>query len=466
MKLGRSKTAASLATLAMLGAACGSSSPSSASSSSSSTTASGSSNSTSGTASPTGAKYTKHVTITWWTWTANANAVVANFEKHYPTIKVLHPTVAAGHALYSKLTTALAAGSGAPDLTQIEYDHLPQFTAKHSLVNIAKYVSQYKSDFPSWVWNQVSSNGAVYAFPEDIGPMGLIYRPNLLKKYKLPVPSTYATFATDAVALHKADPSVYMTYFPANDGNYIASLFWQAGAQVFHQSSSGTWTVAIDSATTRKVINYWGNLIKKGAIPESTDFAPAWESQIGKGMYASYLSAAWSPTYEIDEYVKAGSQHFAVTHMPEWSAGHLVNANWGGSTNAVTKQAKHPRAAALLASFIDSSPSGLQIDEKPATKAGGGRGLFPADIHRASVPAFSQLTPNFVTPNVNAVYSKYTANVDEKFQWSPWTSFFNSEISSQLQDAISGKESFDTALKNTQAAVVKFAQGEGFTVHG
>ena len=80
------------------------------------------------------------------------------------------------------------------------------------------------------MWGQVSQGSAVYAMPEDIGPMGLMYQPGVLKKYHLPVPATWAKFASDAVALHKADPCQYLTYFPPNDGDYLEALFWQAGA--------------------------------------------------------------------------------------------------------------------------------------------------------------------------------------------------------------------------------------------
>ncbi len=69
--------------------------------------------------------------------------------------------------------------------------------------------------------------------PEDIGPMGLMYQPGVLKKYHLPVPTTWATYASDAVALHKADPTISMTYFPVNDGDYLEALFWQAGARPY-----------------------------------------------------------------------------------------------------------------------------------------------------------------------------------------------------------------------------------------
>src|SRR5262245_782850 len=78
------------------------------------------------------------VTLTWWTWTANPKSVIRNFEQKYPWITIpAPPSYGSGGTFYSKLTTALAAGNG-PCVSQVELDHLPQFTQAHDLVDIAK----------------------------------------------------------------------------------------------------------------------------------------------------------------------------------------------------------------------------------------------------------------------------------------------------------------------------------------
>jgi multiple sugar transport system substrate-binding protein len=408
--------------------------------------------------------YTKKVTLTWWTWTANPADTVANFEKCYPSISVQYPLVPAGAAEYAKLTAAMTAGAGAPDVVQIEYQVLPTFIGQHDLVNIASVMDKYKADYPSWVWKEVSSGTAVYAAPEDIGPMGLAYRPSLLSKYGLPVPVTYAQFATDATKLHHDDPGVYMTYFPENDGEYIISLLWQGGASMFQQTGQYSWKVNIDTAANQKVLQYWYNLVKAGAVADSSDYTPAWETQIGDGDFASYMLAAWSPTYEVDEYLKgSNSQQFAVTHMPEWTAGTETDANWGGSSQAVTVQSANPEAAALFVSFINTSKAGLVTDEKPATASGAGRGLFPANVQRASVPEFNAAVPSFVG-DVNAQFSKYVPTVNTSFQWSPFSEFLFTELSGEVTAAFSGAMTISAALAATQNAVIEYGNASGYKV--
>lgn len=407
-------------------------------------------------------------TLTWWTWTTNPQKVIANFEKAYPDITIpAPPNYGSGGTFYSKLTTALAGGT-APCVTQIEFDHLPTFIGAHDLINIAQYVDSYKSDFPGWTWNQVSVGSAVYAVPEDIGPMGLMYQPSVLKKYNLPVPATWAQFASDAVALHKADPSMYLTYFAPNDADVLESLFWQAGAFPYQLQSNGTWKIDLNGPIEQKVMTYWGNLVKEGAVAVDPDFSADWSHHIAADRYAAMVGAGWSPTYMVDAYLPAGSkQEWAVTQMPQWTAGGHAAANWGGSTNAVTKDcpANLQKDAALFAAYINTSKSGLTIDELPATPAGGGRGLFPAALARASIPEFNAPVPHF-SGNINAQFATFANNVPTQFEWSPWDNEFGNFVTTQLAAAAGGKESFLQALATTQSQLVSYAKSAGYSVEG
>jgi multiple sugar transport system substrate-binding protein len=406
------------------------------------------------------------VTLSWWSWTSNPKDVIANFEKSHPGIKIsTPPDYGSGGTFYTKLTTALAGGTG-PCITQVEYDHLPQFLAQHDMVPITQYVSSYKSDFPSWVWNQVSQNGQVYAMPEDIGPMALMYQPSVLSKYHLPVPTTWAQFASDAVTLHKDDPSQYLTYFAPNDADVQEALWWQAGAFPYQVQSNGSWKVDVDGPIEQKVMEYWGKLVTEGAVAVDQDFEADWGHHIGQDRYVAMVGAGWSPTYMVDAYLPAGSkQQWAITQMPQWTPGAHASANWGGSTNAVTKDCPSAdvKDAATFAAYINTAKSGLAIDEKPATTAGGGRGLFPAALARASVPEFTAAVPHF-SGNVNAQYSQYAENVPTSFEWSPWDSELGTYLTTEMGKAAAGKEPWSQVLVNTEAQLLNYAKSAGYSV--
>ncbi len=60
-------------------------------------------------------------TITYWTWTPSAEAQVAAFEDQYPNVDVKLVNAGTGNDHYTKLQNAIKAGSGGPDVAQIEY---------------------------------------------------------------------------------------------------------------------------------------------------------------------------------------------------------------------------------------------------------------------------------------------------------------------------------------------------------
>jgi multiple sugar transport system substrate-binding protein len=345
---------------------------------------------------------------------------------------------------------------------QITYDTLPQFVATGALKNIAAYVNKYRSQYPPWVWRQVSQGRGVYAVPEDIGPMAWFYQPAILTHFGLTVPKTWAAFAKTAVTLHKKDPKAYLTYFPTDDGEWYTGLLWQAGATLFRHTATG-WIVNINSPISRKVMNYWGRLIQEKAVALSDEYYPAWASALSHGQYASMIGAAWSPAYEITPYVSPGSKNWRAAQLPQWSAHQFFTANDGGSANAVTVQSKHPAIAAEFAAWINTSTQGLALDEK--LPSAGGRGLFPADKHRSRTSVFNSPIPVLNGQDANAaVFGPAAAHVRTGFTFSPWQSYVYNQMTVQFTKAAHGQETWDKALAVIQQNVMQYARTQGYSV--
>src|SRR3989337_2528785 len=73
--------------------------------------------------------------LTFWTWVPDIENEVALFEDEYPAIDVKVVNVGQGADHYAKLRTALEAGEGAPDVAQIEYQHLQSFRVTDSVLD-------------------------------------------------------------------------------------------------------------------------------------------------------------------------------------------------------------------------------------------------------------------------------------------------------------------------------------------
>ena len=170
------------------------------------------------------------VNLTFWSWVPNIQTSVDLFNSTHPGIHVSLDTVTAGNnGTYAKMFTAIKANN-APDLGQVEYQFLPTFEATGGLLDMSPYLdSSVKSSFVNWAWNQSTQGSAVYAIPQDTGPMAMFYRADIFKKNNIPVPTTWAEYAADAVKLHAANPNYYITDFPSTDAGWFIGLIWQAG---------------------------------------------------------------------------------------------------------------------------------------------------------------------------------------------------------------------------------------------
>jgi multiple sugar transport system substrate-binding protein len=404
------------------------------------------------------AELSKPQTITYWTWVSGIDKEVALFEKKYPNIHVNLVNAGQGSAEYTKLRTALKAGSGAPDVVQLEGSELPSFLITNDLLDLAPYgASAIAGDFVDWTWKQVSVGTKVYAIPQDTGPMGLVYRADLFTKYGIAVPTTWAEFATAAQKLHAADPKVYLTNFPPNDVAPLFGLGWQAGARPFASSSSSSVTVALADPGMTKVANFWTPLLKSKVISTDPDFTDQWYQGLASGKYASWITAAWGPLF-LSGSAKGTSGKWRVAPLPQWTAGGNAAGNWGGSVNAVTKKTANPAAAAALAEFINSDPASTKL---LATT----QFLYPATKALLSDPTFTgQKSAFYGGQQVNEVFAQISPGISTDFQWSPFQDFVSSSANDTIAKNIAAGSDLATGLQSWQSTVVSYAKKQGFTV--
>ena len=399
--------------------------------------------------------------LTFWTWAPNIEQEVALFEKKYPAIKVKVVNAGQGVAHYTKLRTALKAGTGAPDLAQIEYQAIPTYTITNSLLNLAPYgASALKDKFVDWTWGQVSGpGGEVWAIPQDTGPMGMLYRKDIFDRHGIQVPGTWDEFAAAARKLHKAAPDVYLTNLSANEPAAWHGLLWQAGAKPYAVSGKSTLSIDVDDAVSKKLAAYWGGLAKDGVISTDPDFTDAWYAGFNKGKYATWLTAAWGPAF-LSGSAKSTAGKWRAAPLPQWDASNPVSGNWGGSTTAVIRSTKNPIAAAQFAQFLNSDPASAKLF---ATK----QLFFPATKSLLADTSFTGAAPSFYGgQKVNQVFAEISDTVSTSFQWPPFLDQAATDWTETVGKSLADKSDTVTALGTWQQRLTTYAKKQGFTVKG
>ncbi|GAA4325765.1 sugar ABC transporter substrate-binding protein [Streptomyces venetus] len=399
--------------------------------------------------------------LTFWTWVPDIRQEVALFEKKYPAIKVKVVNAGQGVEHYTKLRTALKAGTGAPDLAQIEYQAIPTFTITGSLLNLAPYgASALKDRFVDWTWGQVSGpGGEVWAIPQDTGPMGMLYRKDIFDTHGIQVPRTWDEFAAAARRLHKADPDVYLTNLAANEPAAWHGLLWQAGAEPYTTSGKSSLSISVDDAVSQKLGTYWGRLAKEGVISTDPDFTDGWYAGFNKGKYATWLTAAWGPAF-LSGSAKSTAGKWRAAPLPQWDASKPVSGNWGGSTTAVVKSTRNPIAAARFAQFLNSDPASARMF---ATK----QFFFPATKALLADPEFTGGASAFYGgQKVNALFADISGTVPASFQWPPFLDQAATDWTETVGKSLAGRTDTVAALGAWQSRLTTYAEKQGFTLKG
>lgn len=359
------------------------------------------------------------VKLTYWAWAPNLDKVVDIWNEANPDIQVTVAKQDGGDPAITKLLTAIQAGSGAPDLIQAEYQKIPTLVASDALADMADSVGDdVAEEFPDAVWDSVTLGGdAVYAIPQDTGPMMFYYRDDIFTELGLTVPSTWEEYAETARALRAADPTKFLGTFSANDAGWFAGLSQQAEAEWWSVDGEA-WAVGIDEKPTQTVAEYWGELVAEGVIDNKPMYTPEWNAGLNDGTQVGWLGAVWGPGVLQGNAPDTAGRWKAAT-LPTWG-GEASNGNWGGSSTAVTSQTEHVEAATAFATWLNTDPQAVaalveQTGIYPAATEAAATVLTEApdffsnqpDFYDVAADAAEAVAPFTYGPNVNVAFSAY-----------------------------------------------------------
>lgn len=397
------------------------------------------------------------VDMTFWSWVPGVDQAVALWNTQNPDIHVTLQKIPSGSSGgYAKMHAALKAGN-APDLAQVEYQEIPGFLMGSDLVDLGQYgATKDQSKFVPWQWQQGVFGGKVYAIPQASGPMGFFYRADLFAQAGISQPpATWAEYEQDAIKIHESNPAEYIGTFPPGNSAWFTALAWQAGANWFG-TSGDNWTVNIDSPATEKVAEYWDRLRTEKVIKTEPDFADGWYKDLQTGAVSGWVSAQWGDAI-ITGNAPDTSGQWKVAPLPQWTAGGTDSANWGGSSTAVLKGAKHPQQALQFATWLNTDPKSIALLIK------GGYG-WPAATSGYVGSSLDQPSTFFSGQKYNDVFAESDKHINESWKWIPTVDQAYQHLDDGFSAAVNGNGSFLATVKAAQGQVVNDMKGAGFKV--
>lgn len=398
--------------------------------------------------------------VTVWAWYPAFEGVVDIFNENHDDVQVCWVNAGVGKDVYPKFSTALEAGSGAPDVIQLENEVIPSFTIRDGLVDLREHgAGELEDQYIPGAWKDVSSGEAVYAVPVDLGPVGMLYRADLLEEHGIEVPTTWDELASSAQALKDAGSEGFLANYPTNGRSFSQALFAQAGNVPFDFSTENVEQIGIDvdDAATKEVLEYWFELIDAGVVSADDRSTPDFNTAVVNGRHATYLAAAWGPGYLMGLEEEADPDaRWAAAPLPQWDPANPVHVNWGGSSFGVTSQAKDPGLAALVAKEIFGTEEAWQVGIEEGA-------LFPTYRPVLESDYFVELEyPFFGGQKINKDVFLEAAAAYEGFTFSPFQTFAYDQLTEAQASILQGSATIDDALATYQQALEDYAVAQGF----
>jgi multiple sugar transport system substrate-binding protein len=441
----RARAAAAIAVSALVGVclvACSSGS------------SSGSSSTAAGDAAALDAALAKGGELTYWTWTPSAKAQVAAFEKAYPkvTVNLVNTGGAADHNL--KLQNAIKAGTGAPDVAQLEYQALPQFVLPGDVLDLTSYgFASLKDHYTASTWGAVTNGGGIWGLPQDSGPMAMFYNKTIFDKYGLTVPTTWDQYIADAKALHAADPTKFLAN-DTGDAGFTTSMIWQAGGRPF-VAKGETVTINLQDDGSKKWADMWNQMNEAGLLGSIPGWSDQWFKGLSDGTIATLVTGAWMPGV-FEASAPDGSGQWRVAPIPTYD-GTAVTAENGGSSEVVIKQSKNPALAAAFLRWLNSAPESIKV-----FLASGGFPATTADLESSDF--VNQESAYFGGQKINEVLVAASKNVATGWQYLPWEAYANGIYGDTVGKSYLNHTDINAGLKAWQDQNVAYGKDQGFTI--
>ncbi|MFS0691602.1 ABC transporter substrate-binding protein [Streptomyces nitrosporeus] len=394
--------------------------------------------------------------ITVWAWEPTLEKVVDDFEKKYPEVEVKLVNAGTGNDQYTALQNAVQAGSGVPDVAQIEYYALGQFALGESLEDLSRYgADQFKNAYSTGPWSAVTAEDAVYALPMDSGPMALFYNKKVLDKHRIAVPTTWDEYLEAARALHAADPKAYIAN-DTGDAGFTTSMIWQAGGTPF--KNTGT-DVTVDLTGDKGVTAFtevWQKLLDEKLLAPVTNWSDEWYKGLADGTIATLATGAWMPANFVSG-VESAAGDWRAAALPQWEKGAEVSSENGGSSLAVMKAGKNKDLAYAFNEYANHS-EGVQARIEA--------GAFPATTADLASPTFLDTAfPYFGGQKANEIFARSANQVPEDWSYLPYQVYANSVFNDSVGKAYVSGTTLADGLKAWQKAAVDYGTDQGFDVN-
>jgi cellobiose transport system substrate-binding protein len=284
--------------------------------------------------------------------------LIEQYQKEHPNITIKQK-IAEYNEHHDALTTALASGSGAPDIAAVEIGFISQFKSNaeqfHNLLDLG--ASELESDYLDWKWQQAltGDGSALIGLPTDVGGMAMAYRWDLFKKAGLPtdreeVSQLWPTWE-DFLEVGRQFTEETGVPFIDESSQLYAAIVGQADKTYYETDDT---LIYAENPEVQEAFNLAAQAVGDGIVANIEPFAPEWNKGMNNGDFAVLTAPAWMMGY-IQGQAPDTEGMWDIAAMPEGGG------NWGGSHLALPAQGEHAAEAYEFVSWLLAPEQQLEV---------------------------------------------------------------------------------------------------------
>lgn len=325
------------------------------------------------------------VELTMWLFgDAGFDDLITQYEADNPGVTI-ETRIAEFNAHHDALTTALASGSGGPDIAAIEVGYLSAFRARpEQFVNLNDLgAAELADDYLDWRWEQaLTPDGeTLIGLPTDVGGMAMAYRADLFEAAGLPSDREEVgeLWGTWEEFIEVGRQYVDATGQPFTDeSSQIYAAVVNQGEQKYYEDDD---TVIVeDNPQVQEAWDVAVASVEAGLVANIEPFAEGWNAAMSNGDFAVLTAPAWMTAY---------IQNQAPDTEGDWDIAALPGGggNWGGSHLTVPAGSEHQQEAYDFISWLLAPEQQLTVFEE--------NGNFPSTPALYEDPAIQEFTSPF-----------------------------------------------------------------------
>lgn len=390
-----------------------------------------------------------------WGWTGVYEDIAEAYMEENPDVTVEVRNVGTNVDQYTALQNALSAGSGVPDLAQIEYYAIPQFAIGESLADLSEFgADELEDTYTQGPWGSVTTGDGIWGLPIDSGPMAFFYNASLLEEHDIEVPETWEEFAQAARDLNEADPDAYLAA-DTGDAGSATSMIWQSGGRPYEVDGTSV-SIDFSQPETQRWAELWNGLIEDEVLAPITAWSDEWYQGLGDGTIGSLTTGAWMGS-NLRSSVEEASGDWRVAPMPQWEdQEEYTTAENGGSSIAVMEDSQNKE---LAYDFLEYASHGAGADLARE------QGVFPATTARLEDEDYlAQELEYFGGQQINQVLAESADAVGEGWQYLPFQVHAISIFNDTAGQAYVSDTTLQDGLQEWGERSASYGEEQGFDV--